>query len=407
MSPRERILTTAIALLIVLVIALSSATLYYRSTVGDANARASSLQKSVASLQDRNGQLQSMLSVMQAKQNASLAGLDPIRIYDAANRSVVTVQGLRTMTVLTFFGPQSTLKSVLGSGFVVDSSNASYVITNFHVVDSLVNITVTFWNGDAYRAEVIGSDAYSDLAVLSTKAPETDLYPLFLVSSSALRVGQSVVAIGNPFGLSGSITFGIVSQTGRTIQYQSTTGTFSIADVIQFSAPINPGNSGGPLLDSYGFVVGITSAAVTGSQGVGFAIPSDTILRELPYLVTTGKYALHPDIGIQGVDMNFQLAQAMRTSVTYGVLIEKTSSGGPAAKAGLKAGQQLVTIGTQQYLLGGDVIVSVNGMRIVNNDALATYLERQAVPGQTIQVGIMRSGNLVAVSVVVGALPSQ
>jgi S1-C subfamily serine protease len=198
-----------------------------------------------------------------------------------------------------------------------------------------------------------------------------------------------------------------VSQVGRTIQYQSTTGTFTIADSIQFSAPINPGNSGGPLLDEYGLVLGITCAAVTGSQGVGFAIPSDTISRELPLLVSSGKYTLHPYLGVETDDMTYQLAQAMGINTTYGVLIEKTDQGGPADKAGLKAGQTSIDISGQTYFIGGDIIVSVNGTRIVNYDSLATYLERHVIAGQTIQVGIIRSGQLETVQAVVGTLPSS
>jgi S1-C subfamily serine protease len=215
-----------------------------------------------------------------------------------------------------------------------------------------------------------------------------------------------VVAIGNPFGLSGSITFGIVSQLGRTIQYQSTSGTFTIADAIQFSAPINPGNSGGPLLNMHGRVVGITSADVSGSQGVGFAIPSDTILRELPYLIDTGKYTMHPYIGIDGVGMNYQLSQLAGANVTYGVLIEKIDPGSPAATAGLEAGQQTITVSAQQYVVGGDVIVAMNGTRIVNYDALLTYLERYTLPGQTIVVTIIRSGKYQTIQVTVGTQPT-
>ena len=211
-----------------------------------------------------------------------------------------------------------------------------------------------------------------------------------------------MVAIGNPFGLSGSVTLGIVSQLGRTIQYQSAGGGFSIADVIQFSAPINPGNSGGPLLDVNGMVVGMTTAVVSGSQGVGFAIPSDTILRELPSLVNSGKYDKHPYIGFQGVNMNYQLSQVMGTHATYGVLIEKTVTGSPAEKAQLRGGQQTATIDGQQYLIGGDVIVSIDGSRIVNYDALSTYLERHTIPGQIIRVGVIRSGSYLEVQVKLG-----
>jgi S1-C subfamily serine protease len=408
MGTKENTSKTTITILLVLVVVLASTTLYYSSSLASANTQVNSLQKSTARLQDTNDKLEQALSIVQSQQNVSAASLNTVWIYDNSNRSVVTIQGSKIVTTLTLFGPQNTVESVLGSGFVVAYSDSYYIVTNFHVVDGLVNVTATFWNGDAYSARVVGSDPYSDIAVLSTHAAQGDLHSLDLVSSSSfLRVGQPVVAIGDPFGLSGSVTFGIVSQLGRTIQYQSDTGTFTVVDAIQFSAPINPGNSGGPLLNAEGLVVGITSAAVTGSQGVGFAIPSDTILRELPDLVSTGKYDLHPYLGFQEVDMNYQLAQAIGTNLTYGVLIEKTIPSGPADKAGLRGGQQTVTIDAQQYVIGGDIIVALNGTRIVNYDAFATYLERYCMPGQTVQVGITRSGNYMIVPVIVGVQPPQ
>jgi len=399
MGSQQVTIRRAAGILLLFVLVLGSMIVYYNSALASANAKVASLQESV-------GKLRNQLSSTQPQGNVSVVGLNPVAIYASSNDSVVTVQGSRSVTVLTIFGPQTSVESVLGSGFVIENSDSYLVVTNFHVVDSMVNTTVTFWNGDAYVATVVGSDPYSDIAVLSTKAPQNDLHPLNFASSYTLRVGQPVLAIGNPFGLSGSVTFGIVSQLGRSIQYQSTTGTFTLADAIQFSAPINPGNSGGPLLNADGTVLGITSAAVTGAQGVGFAIPSDTILRELPYLISTGKYNMHPYLGFQGDDMNYQLAQTIGTNYTYGVLVEKTVPGGPADKAGLKAGQNLVTIGAQQYIIGGDMIVSINGIRIVNYDSLSTYLERHATPGQTMQFGIVRSTKYVVVPVVIGALPS-
>lgn len=342
-----------------------------------------------------------------SNQDSSGINIDPVKIYANSNRSVVTVQGSRALSVLTIFGRQSTVEAVFGSGFVIKYSDAFYLVTNFHVVDSLVNITGVFWNGNSYPVKVIGSDPNSDIAVLSTSALESDLKPLDFSSSSSIRVGQPVMAIGNPFGLSGSVTFGIISQLGRTIQYQSSTGTFTIAATIQFSAPINPGNSGGPLLNADGMVIGITSAAVSGSQGVGFAIPSDTIVRELPFLISSGKYDRHPYLGIQGVDMDYQLAQAMGIDTTYGVLLQRITAGGPADKAGLKVGQQIVTINQDKYRIGGDVIVSLNGVRTINFDALATYLEEHTTPGDLVQVGIIRSGNYLTVQLVVGTQPAR
>jgi S1-C subfamily serine protease len=225
-----------------------------------------------------------------------------------------------------------------------------------------------------------------------------------VVHSSSLQVGQPIAAIGNPFGLSGTMTVGIVSQLGRTLQ-DPTAGNFSIANAIQFSAQINPGNSGGPLLNAQGLVVGITTAVISGSQGVGFAIPSDTIIKEMPSLVANGSYNLHSYLGIGGVDMNYHLAQASGTNVTYGVLVETVVQGGPASNAGLKTGNRIETITGQRYLIGGDIIVSINGTRIINNDALATYLEENTVAGQTVSMGIVRDGSYTTINVKLGVRP--
>lgn len=297
-----------------------------------------------------------------------------------------------------------TLASVLGTGFVVTYSNSYYIVTNFHVMDGLENATVTFSDGDAYPAKLVGSDAYSDLAVVSVNAAASEFHPLQLGVSSSLKVGESVVAIGNPYGLSGTITVGIVSQVGRTLQ-EDTAGGFAIADTIQFSAPINPGNSGGPLLNGVGEVVGITTATTSGSQGLGFAIPSDTITRELPALVKNGVYNGHAYLGLELIDMNYQLSQTMMTSTTWGVLVENVVPGGPASQAGLRGGTQNATIQDQEYTIGGDIIVSFNGNKIVNYDALSAWMERNAVPGQTVQVGIIRAGNQMTIPVQVGTRP--
>jgi len=252
-----------------------------------------------------------------------------------------------------------------------------------------VNLTVSFTNGDAYAATVLGSDPYSDLAVLSVSAPIYEFKPLLIASSSGLQVGDSVIAIGNPFGLAGSMTTGVVSQLGRTIE-ESTTGGYAIADVIQFSASINPGNSGGPLLDSLGRVVGITTAIVSDSQGVGFAIPSDTVLKELPDLVHQGSYNKHSWIGINGTDVTFDVANSRHLNVTYGRLITSVSSGSPAERAGL---------------IKGDVIIAIDGFRIRNGDDLSTYLETKTEPGQTILVTVIRAGSKIDIQLTVGARP--
>ena len=353
-------------------------------------------QALLTALESQNAALQKELTAQRPALNGSLIGLDPVDIYKDDSASVVTVQGVE--------GSGLGNSSVLGSGFVTDFSAAHYVVTNFHVVRGVNDITVTFQDGDAYPAEVVGSDGYSDLAVLNLTAPAFEFHPLQIVSSSELVVGQPVVAIGNPFGLSGSMTYGIVSQLGRTLS-ESLAGNFAIANVIQFSAPINPGNSGGPLLDAGGAVVGITTAIVASSQGVGFAIPSDTIIKELPYLVATGSYSLHPFMGITSVDMNYQLAQLQNTNVTYGVLVQNLTQGGPADKAGLRAGTQTQEVQGVSYSIGGDIIVSVNGTKIINTDALSSYLAEYATAGQTVVLQIIRGGHPMTVNLILGTRP--
>jgi S1-C subfamily serine protease len=332
--------------------------------------------------------------------------IDGVQIYNNANESVVTVDGFISATVNTAFGQLTQTGEVLGSGFIMNYNSANYIVTNFHVVDGAKNMTVIFWNGDAYPATVVGTDSYSDLAIVKVpSAPASEFHPLTLSQSSSVRVGDPVAAIGNPFGLSGSLTIGVVSQLGRTIT-EATAGNYSIADVLQFSAPINPGNSGGPLFNANGQVIGLTTATVNGSQGVGFAIPSDTVLRERSSLIANGTYSMHPYLGIGTADMFYWLGQANGNNVTYGVLVENVVAGGPAAKAGIQGGTKQANVEGSTYLVGGDVIVSMNGTRIVNHDALASYLEENAVAGHNLSVGIMRGATLKTVIVTVGARPT-
>jgi S1-C subfamily serine protease len=335
------------------------------------------------------------------------SGLDPTKIYASADGSVVLIQGVQMSLMDTNFGPQNSSQIVLGSGFVIQYGNSDYIVTNFHVVQGMVNATATFTDGNTYTAKIVATDPYADIALVTTPAHSSELHPLQLTSSSTLQVGEQVAAIGNPYGYSGSLTTGIVSQLGRSVQYGSSTGnaTFPIADVIQISAPINPGNSGGPLLNANGMVVGVTTAEVVGSQGLGFAISSDTILRELPSLVSTGSYTQHSYLGILTVDMSYPLAQVTQSTVTYGVLVERSVHNGPADLGGLKGGTDEVFVQGQQYIIGGDVITSINGVRILNNDALSTYLERNTQPGQTITVNIVREGKPMTLEVTLGTRP--
>ena len=386
-----------VAVLVIAVVAASVVTYSLTASTHPATTTVTTGNQALLNaLQSQNTQLQKDLASLRQSVNGTLPALDSVKIYQSDSSGIVTVQGTEASGGVN--------SSVLGSGFVVNFSSAFYVVTNYHVVRGVSGVTVTFQNGDAYQANVVGSDGYSDLAVLNMTAPASEFHPLRVVSSSQLVVGQPVAAIGNPFGLSGSMTVGIVSQLGRSVS-ESLAGNFAIANVIQFSAAINPGNSGGPLLDANGDVVGITAATVVSSQGLGFAIPSDTIIKELPYLVATGGYNLHPFVGISSVDMNYQLAQLQKTNYTYGVLVENVTGGGPADKAGIRGGSQTVDIGGSSYLIGGDIIISANGTKIVNTDAFSSYMAEYATAGQTLVLQIVRGGQVTTVDIVLGTRP--
>jgi S1-C subfamily serine protease len=200
------------------------------------------------------------------------------------------------------------------------------------------------------------------------------------------------------------MSVGIVSALGRTITEDST-GGYAIADCVQITAAINPGNSGGPLLNYKGEVVGITTAVVSNSEGVGFAIPSDTILREIGSLITTGSYNLHSWLGASGIDMTFAIAEGIDANVTYGWLITQVTGGGPAAKAGLQGATGSIRVEGQSVAVGGDIVIAINGARIRNSDDLSTYLEEYTSPGETINVTLLRSGSALTVPVKLEARP--
>jgi len=389
------------AVFAVMCIALGATVVYYNSAlsqhVADSNSATTTTTSTVITTRTNTVTTTSTIPI----DGSALA------IYTDASKSVVTIVGVVATTVCCSWPwgqPYISYSEIEGSGLVTDYGSVPYIVTNFHVVDGVSNITVTFSNGDAYPGKVIGSDVYADLAVVNVGAPASEFVPLTIVESSGLQVGESVYAIGAPYGLSGTFTSGLISQLGRTIQ-EATTGNYSISGIIQFTAPINPGNSGGPLLDSNGEVIGITTATISGSTGLGFAIPSQTIIRELPSLITTGSYKAHSYLGISGADMTYQLAQASHTNVTYGVLVEQVTSGGPADGAGIKGGTTHIDISGSSYLIGGDIIASANGTRIINMDALSSYIEENTVAGQTVILGIVRSGVMMYVPVTLGARP--
>jgi S1-C subfamily serine protease len=401
-KPKVTRISTILMVTIVIASLCAGALLGYFLGYSNFSGRINNLENQLSILQEQISNLQSTQNIVNQnntyilEENVSLSEL-----YERVKESVVVIRGV--IVQYDFFGrPYYT--QVQGSGFIYNFTGQMVIITNYHVVQNTVNITVTFINGDAYAATVLGSDSYADLAVLSTNAPQSEYNPLEIVSSSTLKVGDPVIAVGNPYGLAGSMTTGIVSALGRTIT-EEMTGNYPIANVIQTSAPINPGNSGGPLLNYQGQVIGITTAIVSDSQGLGFAIPSSTILREIGSLVTKGTYNQHPWLGASGTDMTYEIAKAMNVNVTYGWLIAQVTSGGPADKAGLQGGTKQVLVAGKYVTIGGDIITAINGAAITNMDDLSTYLEEYTSPGQTISVVFVRNNEILALSVTLEARP--
>lgn len=312
-----------------------------------------------------------------------------ITIYQNSTALSELYQRVKDSVVLVSWG------NVQGSGFVHDLNGTMVVITNYHVVHGTANVAVTFSNGNGYHATVQGTDPYADLAVLSVGAPESEFRPLEVVSSLTLTVGDPVIAIGNPYGLVGSMTTGVVSALGRTITEEHT-GGFGIANIIQTSAPINPGNSGGPLLNHCGNVVGITTAIVQESQGLGFAVPSSTIMREIESLWTSGKYEGHSYLGLKGIDMDYEEAQSMGVNVTYGWKVVEVVPGGPSYDAGVKTDDILIGIRLQE----------TNGTRVRNGDDMASYLEEYTLPGYTVVLTVRRGDQTLERLVVLERRPS-
>jgi serine protease Do len=301
-----------------------------------------------------------------------------------------------------------------GSGFVWDKEGR--IVTNNHVVDGATSINVTFADGTVVPAKVLGTDANSDLAVIQVSVSADKLQPVTLADSTKVKVGQIAIAIGNPFGLESTMTVGYVSGLGRSLPAGSSRGgsgtgsSYTMPDIIQTDAPINPGNSGGVLLNSRGEVLGVTNAIATNggtSSGVGFAIPAATVAKVVPTLISGGHYA-YSWLGISGTTLTPDLAQAMNLkSDQHGALVAAVVSGGPADKAGLKAGTTTVTLNGRDVQVGGDVIVAVDGNAINNFDALVAYQTRSTKPGQEVTLTILRGGQEQQVKVTLGERPAQ
>jgi len=321
--------------------------------------------------------------------------LSLIEIFEKSESGVVRVNVQRNETTEVVGG--------IGSGFVFDKKG--HIITNAHVVKDAVKVVVTFLDGRSYNAEIIGTDEFTDLAIIKVNADLVLLHPLSIGDSSNLKVGEQIAAIGNPFGLSGSMTSGIVSQLGRLLP--SGAG-YSIPDVIQTDAAINPGNSGGPLLNMRGEIVGINTAiqSATGEfTGVGFSIPSQTVAKIVPTLIEKGEYK-HPWIGISGRDIDPDMASVLNLKDAIGFLIITVVDDSPASNAGLIGSDKTIEVEGINYPIGGDVILSVDGIEVRKIDDILIHLQRAKTVGSEMILEILRDGRTTNVTIILQERPN-
>ena len=316
-------------------------------------------------------------------------------IFEKAEPGVVRVNTIRNQTMNETGG--------VGSGFVFDKMG--HIITNAHVIEGSTKTVVTFLDGRSYNAEIIGMDEYTDIGVIKVNADLKLLQPLSLGDSSNLNVGEPITAIGNPFGLSGSMSSGIVSQIGRLLPSGS---GYSIPDVIQTDAAINPGNSGGPLLNMRGNIVGINTAiqSTTGEfTGVGFAIPSQTIAKIVPTLISEGEYK-HPWIGISGRDIDPDTANVLGLKDALGFLIITVVENSPAEDAGLIGSDKTIEVDGKEFPVGGDIIIAVDGMDVRKIDDILVHLQRVKTIGDEMDLEILRDGRTTNVTIILQERPN-
>lgn len=322
-----------------------------------------------------------------------------VNLYERVNPSVVNIDIVGEFrNELTEFGS--------GSGFVIDDQG--HIITNNHVVEDADRLYITFADGNVALAQIIGRDPNSDLAVVKVDVDAALLHPVEFGDSDQVKVGQRVAAIGNPFGLDGTMTLGIVSGVGRVLRE---TGSYTNPDIIQTDAPINPGNSGGPLLDTFGRVVGVNTAIRTDGEnransGVGFAVPVNTVKRIAPQLIQNG-FASYPYLGIS-VENFFSLAEMaveVELPAQRGVLISEIASGGPAERAGLRGSDHIQNVRGVDVALGGDIITAIDGAPVNSFDEMIAYLLAHYQAGDTVSVTFIRDGETQTVDLVVGERP--
>ncbi len=329
-----------------------------------------------------------------------------VSIYERVNPSVVSIRVVKKGLFPQLpFGHPEVPSEGRGSGFVWDEKG--HIVTNYHVVSDADEVEVIFYNGDSARAEVVGTDPHSDLAVLKVDELPEGVHPVELGDSSQVKVGQRAIAIGNPFGLAGTMTVGIISAVGRTLQSAAT--PFSIPEVIQTDAAINPGNSGGPLLNSAGQVIGINTAIespVGINAGIGFAVPINLARKIIPVLIDKGSYD-YPWLGIEGTTVTRALAKEFDLPVDHGALVIRVVKNSPASKAGIKGGTKEVQFMGLEITIGGDIIVGINGQEIRKFDDLLTYLIYNTKVGQEVTLTVVRDGEQLKVRVILGKRPAS
>ena len=298
-----------------------------------------------------------------------------------------------------------------GSGFVWDTQG--HIITNYHVIDGADKIQVIFHDGTSVSAKLVGGDSHSDLAVIKVDVAASELKPVTMADSNQVKVGQLAIAIGNPFGLQGTMTAGIISAMGRSLPSTGSdqgSQTYSIPDVIQTDAPINPGNSGGVLVDANGAVVGVTAAiqsTVGSNAGIGFVIPSAIVQKVVPGLIKDGSYQ-HPWLGISGVSLTPELAKNMDLAENQrGALVEEVTNGSPADKGGVRGSDRTVTIDGQDINVGGDVITAINGQEIKDIDELVAYIFDKTNVGDKVKLTVLRDGKETTLEITLAARPSE
>ena len=314
-----------------------------------------------------------------------------IDIFEKSEESIVQVSVLRGES-----------DGGMGSGFVY--SDEGYVITNQHVVQDAEKVMITFLDGEAYIGNVVGSDRDLDIAVVKVQPTNTYLQPIKIGDSSKLKVGEKIAAIGNPFGLSGSMTSGIVSQMGRLLPQES---GYSIPDVIQTDAAINPGNSGGPLLNMKGEVVGINTAiqSATGEfSGIGFAVPSNTVKKVVPVLIEKGEFS-HPWMGISGTDVDPELAEVRDLKSSKGFLVVSVIEGSPAETAGLLGVTETKEIDGREFALDGDIILSIDGETVRKISDILVHLQREKSVGDEMILTVNRNGEMLELTMVLEERP--